>query len=48
MQSAQEGRKPGGPAPAPLTHLRPTASWPLTSIIEYYYMWKTTDRYGSR
>lgn len=34
------------PRPPPDVPLSPQLPWKsLTSIIEYYYMWKTTDRY---
>lgn len=36
----------GPTAHCPLRHPLPQLPWKsLTSIIEYYYMWKTTDRY---
>lgn len=48
MPSAQERASLGGAGrpPPPLRRPLPQLPWKsLTSIIEYYYMWKTTDRY---
>lgn len=48
VPSAQEWAGPGRAHPPPPTETPPLPQLPwksLTSIIEYYYMWKTTDRY---